>query len=148
MNLRRSLLLGSAVAALVVGSALPASAGPTTTTFALTGGALTLSTPATATLTDAPTGTAAISGSLGANSVSDLRGGTAGWIVTAASTAFTGPGPTTSTAIGYTGGTVTETGTITVADGALVALTTSAASVVTATAISGNNTAAWDPSSR
>lgn len=106
-----------------------------------------LSVLATAALTNAATGTTDISGSLGAVSVDDARGGTTAWNVSAASTAFTGAlaGGSSSTAVAYTGGTVTESGTITVADGAEVALTATAASVVAPSSVSGNNTAAWTP---
>jgi len=51
----------------------------------------------------------------------------------------------TSTAIAYTPGTPTEDGTSTIAAPAATALTTTAAAVVTATDVSGNNTASWNP---
>lgn len=146
MKLRTPLVV-AAVAAALVATALPASADDTATTFSLTGGTLALSVGASATLTDAATGTTAISGSLGNVSVTDNRGGVAEWNVSAASTAFTGAivGGSSSTAVSYTGGAVTETGTITVADGVATTLTTTAASVVAPTSLSGNNTAAWVP---
>lgn len=135
------------VTALIVGISSPASADDTSTTFALTGGTLTLAVATTAALSDAPSGTATIRGNLGLVTVTDERGGSEAWTVSAASTAFTGAivGGSSSTAVDYTGGVVTETGTITVADGTLTALTGVAASVVAATSLSGNNTASWNP---
>lgn len=146
MKLRTPLLLGVAVTAITIGAALPASAADTATTFELTGGTLALSVAATANLGTDASGTTAITGSLGAVSVTDARGGTAPWNVSAASTPFTGVLGSSSTAVSYTGGAVTETGTITVADGAAKTLTGTAVSVVTPTTLSGNNTAGWSPS--
>lgn len=139
-----TLALGVSAVALLPTAAM---ADDTATTFSLTGGSLTLAVQGTATLTNATTGTTAITGNLGAVSVTDERGGTANWVASGASTAFTGAlvGGSSSTAVRYTGGTVTETGTITVADGAETALTGVAASVVAPSSLSGNNTAAWSP---
>lgn len=145
MQLRKPLVIVALATAVLAGMALPASADDTDTTFTLTGGSLTLSVQATATLTDAATGSTSISGNLGAVAVTDDRGGTAEWDVSAASTAFTGALGSSSTGVTYTGGTVTETGTITVADGAATAIDTQA-SVVAPTSLSGNNTASWNPS--
>jgi len=145
MKLYKPLAVTASVTALIIGSALPASADDTGTTFTLTGGGLTLSVQATAALTDSASGTTAISGSLGAVSVTDERGGTAVWDVSAASTAFTGVLGSSSTAVSYTGGTVTETGTITVADGTSTGMSVTPASVVAPTSLSGNNTASWAP---
>jgi hypothetical protein len=147
MSIRKPLILGASIAALVGGMALPASADDTATTFTLSGGSLTLSVQGTAALTNAATGATAISGNLGAVSVTDNRGGTVNWNVSGASTVFAGAltTPSESTAVSYTGGTVTETGTITVADGTATTLTEVAASVVAPTALSGNNTASWSP---
>lgn len=145
MQLRKPLVIVALATAVLAGMALPASADDTDTTFTLTGGSLTLSVQATATLTDAATGSTSISGNLGAVAVTDDRGGTAEWDVSAASTAFTGALGSSSTGVTYTGGTVTETGTITVADGLATAIDTQA-SVVAPTSLSGNNTASWNPS--
>ena len=146
MQLRKP-LIGLAVAAvLVVAAALPAAADDTATTFSLTGGTLTLSVGASAALTDEASGVAAntITGTLGAVTVTDARGGTAGWVTSAASTTFTGVGLSVSDGVAYTNGTVTETGTNTVAAVTAQSITTTAA-VATATGVSGNNTASWDP---
>jgi hypothetical protein len=144
MNIRKPLILGASIAALLGAMALPASADDTDATFTLTGGELTLSVAATAALTDAASGTTAISGSLGPVSVTDERGGIVVWNVSAASTAFTGDGGSSSTTVSYTGGAVAETGTITVADGLATVIDT-VESVVSPSALSGNNTASWSP---
>ena len=145
MKLRSIAIAALTVTGLGVGVAAPASADDTNTTFELTGGSLALSVQPTAALTDAATGTTAISGSLGAVSVTDARGGTGTWNVSAASTAFSGVLGSSSTAVSYTGGVVSETGTIVVADGAATTLTGTPAPVVSPTSLSGNNTAAWSP---
>jgi hypothetical protein len=144
--LRTTLLLATASSAIALAGALPASADDTATTFSLTGGNLTLSVGATATLTDEASGVAAntITGALGAVSVTDARGGTTGWVASAASSTFTGAGLSVSDGVAYTNGTVTTTGTSAVAD-VTAASITSTAPVATATSVSGNNTATWDP---
>lgn len=146
MNLRKHLLLGATVAALIGGMALPASADDTITTFSLTGGTLTLGVGASAALTNEASGVEAntITGTLGIVSVTDARGGTAGWVTSAASTTFSGTDLSTSIGVAYTNGVVTETGTNTVAKATALSIT-SAAAVATATAVSGNNTASWNP---
>lgn len=146
MKLSRPLIAATTATALVVGFALPAAADDTAATFNLTGGTLTLSVSATAALTDEASGVDAnvITGTLGVVSVTDARGGTAGWVASAGSTTFTGTGLSVSNGVNYTNGTVTETGTNTVAAATDQSITTSAA-VATASAVSGNNTASWDP---
>jgi hypothetical protein len=144
--LRTTLLLATASSAIALAGALPASADTTTTTFSLTGGDLTLSVGANAALTNEASDVAAstITGTLGAVSVTDARGGTAGWVASAASTTFTGAGLSVSDDVAYTNGTVATTGTSSVA-GVTAASITSSAPVATATGVSGNNTATWDP---
>lgn len=146
MNLRKHLAIAAAATALLAGTALPASADDTATTFTLTGGSLTLSVGATAALTNEASGVGAntITGTLGTVTVTDARGGTVGWVASAASSTFTGTGLSTSNGVAYTNGTVTETGTNTVAAASALSIT-SAAAVATATAVSGNNTASWNP---
>lgn len=146
-KLTKPLVAAATATALVMGFALPASAADTATTFSLTGGTLSLSVGASAALTSEASGVAAntITGTLGAVSVDDARGGTAGWVTSAASTTFTGTGLSVSTGVAYTNGTVTGTGTNTVAAVTGQALTTTAAAVATATAVSGSNTASWNP---
>lgn len=147
MRLRTPLVVTAVAAAMIGGACLPAMAAPgdTVTTFSLTGGGLSLTAQTSAALTDAATGTTGISGSLGNVSVTDARGGTTIWVTSATSTAFTGDLGSSSTAVSYTGGTVTEGGTITVADGTAKTLTGTPLSVVAPTAVSGNNTASWNP---
>ena len=147
MMIRKSLIAAASASVLVVGLALPASADDTTTTFSLTGGTLTLSVGGNAALTDEASGVDAntITGTLGVVTVTDGRGGTAGWVTSAASSTFTGTGLSVSDGVAYTNGTVTTTGTGSVAAVSAQSLTTTAAAVATATAVSGNNTATWNP---
>jgi len=146
MKLSKPLIAAASAAALVVGLALPATADDTPTTFTITGGDLTLTVGASATLTDEASGVDAntITGTLGAVTVTDARGGTAGWVTSAASSTFTGVGLSVSDDVVYTNGTVTETGTNTVAAASGLSIT-SDQPVATATAVSGNNTASWNP---
>jgi hypothetical protein len=145
MTLRRNLLIAAlTVTGMAAGFVSTARADDTETTFTLDGGELTMTVAATATLTDADTGTLVISGSLGAVAVSDLRGGTAEWNVTVVSSAFTGVLGSSSTSVSYTAGAVAESGTTTVADGAATVVNTPS-SVVAPTSLSGNNTASWNP---
>jgi hypothetical protein len=146
MQILKPLVAAGIITGLVAAAALPASAADTATTFSLTGGSLSLTVGATAALTNEASGVAAntITGTLGAVTVDDARGGTAGWVTSAASTTFTGTGLSVSDGVAYTNGTVTETGTNTVAAASAVSIT-AAAAVATATAVSGNNTASWNP---
>lgn len=147
MRIRKQLLIATlTIAGVVGGFASPAAADDTAVTFTLTGGSLTLSVAATAALTDEPSGVAAntITGTLGTVTVTDARGGTAGWVASAASTTFTGQGLSVSDGVTYTSGEVTATGTSTVV-GATAVTITSQAAVATATGVSGNNTASWNP---
>lgn len=130
-----------------LGLASPASADPTVTTFSLTGGSLTLAVSGTATLTNEASGVSAnsITGQLGTVTVTDARGGTAGWVTSAISTMFTGTiAGTPSTDVLYTNGTITKTGANTVT-GITAGSLVGALPVATATAVSGNNTASWNP---
>lgn len=131
----------------IVGLTSSASAADTATTFGLTGGSLAMTVQPTAALTGAATGVEGmvISGTLGAVSVTDARGGTTLWNVSAASSVFTGTNLSTSTAVNYTAGVVAETGIIVVADGAVTTLTEVPAPVVSPTSLSGNNAASWNP---
>ncbi len=149
MRLRTPLVITAVAAAMIGGASLPAMAVTsdpvtTTTTFALTGGDLTLTAATGATLTNAASGTTAITGNLGAVSVTDARGGTVAWNVSALSSTFTGVLGSVSDTVSYTGGAVVETGTITVADGAATVIDAELP-VVSPASLSGNNTASWDP---
>ena len=146
MKLRKPLIITAiALTSLFAGGATPASADDTVTTFTLNVGLLTLSVEPTAALTDGASGDTTINGSLGAVSVTDERGGTAVWTVSASSSAFTGVLGSSSTVVTYTAGAVTETGTITVLDGTATDITGAPAAVVSPSALSGNNTASWVP---
>lgn len=146
MQIRKHLFIAAAATTLVIGIASPASAADTATTFTLTGGELTLSVQTSAALVNEASGVAAneITGTLGVVTVTDARGGTAGWVASAASSTFTGTGLSTSADVAYANGTVTETGTNTVAADSTASISTARA-VATATAVSGNNTASWNP---
>jgi len=149
----RHLLLATAAGMLALGTALHASAaaGDTGATVTVTGGVLAITVPtATADLgtraNTVPGGT--ISGPLGEVQVSDARSAAAGsgWVASAISTAFTPPsGPAiAASAVSYTAGAITKVGTATyTADdpGSL----TGVAPVVTATGITGDNSATWNP---
>jgi hypothetical protein len=147
MKLHLQLALGASAATMLVsGLALPASAD-TSTTFTMTGGgSLSVSDQTTAALSDGVHGDPVISGQLGEFTVTDSRGGIAGWTVSAASTAFAGTlGGASSTGVDYTGGVVDSTGTSTVADGTTTALGVTPVSVIGASGVSGDNTATWNP---
>lgn len=141
-----------AAAALALGLvAAPASADTTSATLTVTGGALTITVP-----TDAGNlGTRAnsvaggtISGPLGQVQVNDARSAAAGsgWVASVISTAFTPPsGPAiAASAVGYTAGVIVKVGTATYTANDPPNLT-GVAPVVTATGITGDNSATWNP---
>jgi hypothetical protein len=150
----RILIVAIATGALTLGIASAASAGTTGTTTAtvtVTGGSLSITVP-----TDAGNlGTQAnsvlggtISGPLGQVQVTDARSAAAGsgWIVSVISTAFTPPaGPAIPALnVSYSAGTIVKVGTATyVANnpGNLTAVNPA----VTATGITGDNSATWNP---
>jgi hypothetical protein len=146
MKISKPLVAAATAGVLVLGLALPASADDTPTTFTLTGGTLTLTVGTSAALTDEASGVAAntITGQLGVVTVDDARGGSSGWVASAASTTFTGAGLSVSDGVAYSNGTVTTTGISSVAGVTAQSIAT-VAPVATATAVSGNNTASWDP---
>ena len=150
----RSPILVAAVAALMVGTAMPASAagpGQSSATITVTGGALSITVP-----TDAGNlGTRAnsvlggtVSGPLGVVQVNDARSAAAGsgWVVSVISTAFTPPaGPAiAASAVGYVAGTITKVGTATYTANDPGNLT-GVVPAVTATGITGDNSATWNP---
>jgi hypothetical protein len=157
--MRKALLLGAvsvAVAALTL-TGTPAEA--TSVTFSLSGGSLSVAQPSsTADLVGGSLSGlvgSSLTGSLGSTTVTDQRGGVAGWTSTIAqTTAFTN-GQTTipvgntkawvASAIVPSGVAVVTSGTyLTQVTG--LALTASAQSFVTATAVVGNNSATFNPS--
>jgi hypothetical protein len=123
-----------------------AHAGPTTTTFELTGGNLSMTSPTTANLGSAAAGALTLTGSLGENTVTDTRGLLLGWTASVISTDFAGPSETTVSAASasYAPGVVSKTGTVTVAAGAGGPMALSQTAVL-ATLVTGNNTATWTP---
>ncbi len=145
-----------AVAAMLVLSVcLPAAAsadtGTTTATLTLTGGALSITVPTDAGSlgTQANTvGGGTISGPLGQVQVNDARSAAAGsgWVTSVISTAFTPPaGPAIpASAVSYTVGAITQTGTATYTANDPGNLT-GVAPALTATGITGDNSATWNP---
>ena len=129
-------------------SAAPATAGDTTATVTITGGALTITVPVNAGNLGSAVNTVSgstIGGQLGQVQVSDLRSGTTGWVASAISTPFTLSGSTIAASnIGYVAGSITPVGTATYTANNPTNLTV-VSPVVTATAITGNNTATWNP---
>jgi hypothetical protein len=147
-----------AVAAVLVAAgaapALAADSGPaqTSATFALSGGDLTLTAMQSATLSSSASGDTDIIGKLGAVSVSDLRGGTQAWAVSAASTDFVGTGarPTHSQGITYRAGMPSVTGNVNFPEDSVTArdsplASTGPSTVVDPNSVYGNNTATWNP---
>jgi hypothetical protein len=131
--------------------ALPAAADTTTTTLTMTGGSLSITAPPAAGNLGTRANTVAggtISGSLGVVQVNDARSAAAGsgWIASVISTAFTpSSGPTIpASAVSYTVGTITQTGTATFTANNPGDLT-GASPAVTATGITGDNSATWNP---
>ena len=159
--MRKSLFLIAAGSVFVITTALPASAatsgraemtamdstGPTTTTFTVTNGALTITTPDSVNLGSGAPGTTIGPTALGTVTVNDNRASaTASWSATVSSTDFkSGSQTIPATDATYTTGTVTKTGTITITSDPGLTLEGAAQTVVSGTAGSGNNSAAWDP---
>lgn len=159
--MRKSLFLIAAGGVFVITTALPASAatsgrtemtamesaGPTTTTFTVTNGALTITTPDSVNLGSGAPGTTIGPTALGTVTVNDNRASaSASWTATVSSTDFTSgsqtiPAPDAT----YTTGAVTKTGTITITTDPGLTLTGAAQTVVSGTAGSGNNSATWTP---
>ena len=148
----KTMLAATAVAAaLLAQGTLPAAAADTPATLTVTGGTLSISAPTAS----ANLGTRAnsvqggtITGALGVVQVNDARSAAAGsgWVASAISTAFTptaGPAIAAS-AVSYTARTITKVGTATYAANDPSALT-AVARVVTATGITGDNSATWSP---
>jgi hypothetical protein len=148
------------VTAVVAGSALGASAalpssavaaGNTTATVTIVGGALLISVPPAAGSLGSRANTVnagSVSGSLGPVQVTDARLAAAGsgWVASVISTAFTPPsGPALAASlVSYSAGTITKVGTATYTandPGDLTAVVPA----VTATGITGDNSATWNP---
>ena len=151
----RNLLVVSAVGVVSLGSiagALPALAdGGTTATVTITGGALSITVPTNAGSLGSQrnaVGGETISGPLGQVQVSDARSAAAGsgWVATVISSAFTPPaGPAiAASAISYSAGTIAKLGTATYVDNDPDNLT-GVSAAVTATGVTGDNAATWNP---
>jgi hypothetical protein len=146
-----ALLLAGAAGMLTLGLAGTASAAETSATVTVTGGALSITVPVSAgnlgTRENSVLG-GTISGPLGQVQVSDARAAAAGsgWVATVISTAFTPlSGPTIgAAAVGYTAGPITKVGTATFTADDPTNLT-GVVAAVTATGITGDNSATWDP---
>ena len=147
----RRTLIASFAAALTLGVALPAAAETTTAKVEVTGGSLSISAPADAgslgTTANTVEGTT-ISGELGEVQVNDARSAAAGsgWVASVISTAFTpAEGPAiAASAVGYTVGPIAQVGTATYTANDPADLT-GAEPAVTATEITGDNSATWTP---
>jgi hypothetical protein len=147
----RGLLVAAATGMLTLGIAGPAVAAATSATVTVTGGALSITAPASAgnlgTMANSVLG-GTISGPLGQVQVNDARSAAAGsgWVATVISTAFTPPaGPTIGAAnVGYTAGPITKVGTATFNANDPPNLT-GVVAAVTATGITGDNSATWNP---
>jgi hypothetical protein len=154
MNIR-NLLIATAAGLIVSGIAVPAPAyalpGDTTASITIQGGSLSITVPAGAgnlgTLANTVSGEI-ISGPLGQVQVSDARDAAAGsgWVVSVISTAFTPPsGPAIPASdVGYTAGPITQVGTATYTPDNPGNLT-GVVPAVTATGITGDNSATWNP---
>lgn len=148
---RRVAAIVAVTAVTALGLSQPAAAEPTSATVTVTGGSLSITVP-----TDAGSlgsrqntvGGGTISGPLGEVQVNDARSAAAGsgWVASVISTAFTPPsGPTIpASSVGYTAGTIAKIGTATYAANDPTDLT-GVAPVVTATGITGDNSATWNP---
>ena len=141
----------AAAGLLSLGIALPASADTTTASVTVTGGTLTISAPAAAgslgSIANSVSG-GTISGTLGQVQVNDARSAAAGsgWVASVISTAFTpSAGPTIAASfVSYTAGTITKVGTATYTANNPGNLT-GVSAAVTATGITGDNSATWTP---
>ena len=148
----RSTFIASLAAALALGVVLPAAAAETTTaTVEVTGGSLSISVPADAGSLGSAANTVegtTINGELGEVQVNDARSAAAGagWVASVISTAFTpASGPTiAASAVGYTVGPIAQVGTATYTANDPADLTGDAPAV-TATEITGDNSATWTP---
>lgn len=147
----RRLLVSTAAGLLLLGAALPASAGATTASITVTGGALTITAPTDAGRLGGQVSAAAggtISGQLGQVQVVDARSATAGssWVASVVSTDFTPTsGPAIpANAVRYTVGAIAKVGTASYLANDPVGLTAVTAAV-TAAEITGDNTATWNP---
>jgi hypothetical protein len=145
------LFVAAVVGMLSLSIAMPALADTTTASVTVTGGTLTISAPPDAgslgSIANSVSG-GTISGTLGEVQVNDARSAAAGsgWVASVISTAFTpSSGPTIAASfVGYTAGTITKVGTATYTANDPANLT-GVSAAVTATGITGDNSATWTP---
>jgi len=157
--MRKALVAGTVLAAAAALTLTGSPAEATSVTFTLSGGSLSVAQPSsTSTLTGgALAGLAgtALTGTLGSTTVTDARGGITGWTSTIAQTTTFTNG-TTTIPVGNTkawvASPIVPTGVAVVTSGTYLTqltgltLSGSAQSLVTATAVVGNNSATFDPS--
>jgi hypothetical protein len=130
----------------VAAMSAPAMAGsPTTATFTINAGTLSISAPASATLTSVSAGATTTSGSLGNVVVTDNRGLlVSSWTASVTSTAFAnGSNTVPNTAVNYTAPLASTSGVIVVVPGVGALGGTLNAQVATAGV--GSNSATWNP---
>lgn len=149
-----NLLVAAIVGVLTLGIALPASAdtvGTTPATVTVTGGFLSITVSADAGNLGTrgnSVGGGVISGPLGQVQVEDARSAAAGsgWVASVIATAFTPPsGPAiAASAVSYAAGSITKVGTATYTANNPGNLT-GVSPAVTATGITGDNSATWNP---
>jgi hypothetical protein len=145
------LFVAAVVGMLSLSIAIPALADTTTASVTVTGGTLTISAPPDAgslgSIANSVSG-GTLSGTLGEVQVNDARSAAAGsgWVASVISTAFTpSSGPTIAASfVGYTAGTITKVGTATYTANDPADLT-GVSAAVTATGITGDNSATWTP---
>jgi hypothetical protein len=133
--------------------AFAATAGDTPVTVQVNGptGGLSISAPSSSVLLGTATASVAaqtVTGSLGNVVVTDNRAGNVGWTATVSATNFTGPQTILTTVFGnvvYTAPAATDTGIVTTVAGTQSTLSPGGP-VQNATAVSGVNTATWNPS--
>jgi hypothetical protein len=147
LMVRKFLFLASIVAALAAATALPAGAD-TTATFTLTAGGLSISAPTgSVSLGSQPVSnnSSTMTGSLGAVTVSDARGGATSWTASVISTAFTPPaGPADPAAnVSYSAGAITASSTVVAT--AVAAPNLTGVSTVMTGASTGVSSATWNP---
>jgi hypothetical protein len=155
MKLRRSILIAGAASTIAFCVALPSPAygvpGGTTASVTIEGGSLSITVPAAAgnlgSVANAVSGET-VSGPLGQVQVNDARNAAAGsgWVASVISTAFTpsaGPAIPASD-VSYVAGTITQVGTATYTPNNPTDLT-GVSPAVTATGITGDNSATWIP---
>lgn len=148
MTTRTKLFGLATVATVLVGSSVGiANAQTTTGTFTIAGGALTVSVPASAALSNAGTGAVSVTGALGTVTVTDNRGSTAGWVASTSSSSFTGTGLSNiaNSAVTYAPGLVTAfSGVVTPVPG-LGGAMGAPQTAFSGTVAVGNNAVSWNP---